>query len=71
MKKCYFSLYTVNDFENDIEIKGTFDTFKDLEDFLDVSKQYLIKIGLKKKQNFNIEITIKKVKYKIYVDKEV
>lgn len=71
MKKFYFSLYTVNDFENDIEIKGTFDTFKDLEDFLNVSKQYLIKIGLKKKQNFNIEITIKKVKYKIYVDKEV
>ncbi len=69
-KNYFFSLYSVEEMENDIEIKGTFDTVEDLTRFLKVSKQYLYSLGIKKKRNLKIEIVIDNTKYMIYVDSD-
>lgn len=69
-KDYYFSLYVKNELENDIEIISTFDTFKDLEDFLEVSKAYLCSLGVKKQNNLRLNINIKGKEYVLIVDRE-
>ena len=68
--KYFFSLYSIDEELDDLEIKGTFDSVEDLTKFLDVSKQYLYSLGIKKKRSLKMNIKIDDVMYVIYVDEE-
>lgn len=68
--KLYFSLYSKNELENDIEILGTFDNIKELQRYFKVSKGYLYKLGIQKRKHLKINVKIGNTEYTIIVDKD-
>ena len=68
--RLYFSLYSKNELENDIEILGTFDNIEELQRYFSVSKSYLYKLGIAKKKHLKINVRIGNTDYTIIVDKD-
>ena len=68
--RLYFSLYSINELENDIEILGTFDSIEELQRFFNVSKSYLYKLGISKRKHLKINVKIGNNEYTIIVDKD-
>lgn len=69
-KNLYFSVYIKNEFENDIEIIGTFNDMKELEKFFEKSKSYLYSLGVAKHKDLRIEIKLNGIDYAIIVDQD-
>lgn len=69
-KELYFSLYLKNELENDIEIIGTFNSIKELENFFEKSKSFLYKLGVNKKKDLKIELKIDNKEYCLFVDQD-
>lgn len=69
-KKLYFSLYSKNELENDIEILGTFNNIEELQRFFNKSKSYLYELGITKRKNLRINVKINNTEYMIIVDKD-
>lgn len=69
-KNLYFSLYIKNDLENDIEIIGTFNDIKELENFFEKSKSYLYSLGINKQKGLRINLKVNNIDYYIVVDQD-
>lgn len=69
-KNLYFSLYIKNELENDIEIIGTFNDIKELENFFEKSKSYLYSLGVNKRKGLRINIKVNNVEYCVIVDQD-
>lgn len=69
-KDLYFSLYVNDELENDIEIKGTFNTIEELRKYLEVSTHFLYENGIHKKKNLKISFKLNDTTYTIIVDKD-
>lgn len=69
-KNLYFSLYIKNELENDIEIIGTFNDMKELENFLEKSKSYLYSLGVNKRKGLRVELRVNDINYYIVVDQD-
>lgn len=68
--KLYFSLYSKNELENDIEILGTFDNIEELQRYFNKSKRKLYNLGIRKQKHLKINVIIDDVEYTIIVDKD-
>lgn len=69
-KSLYFSLYIKNELENDIEIVGTFNDIKELQEFFEKSKSYLYSLGINKQKGLRVELKVNNIDYYIVVDQD-
>lgn len=65
----FFSIYNEEKIDNDLEIEAIIDNMQQLEHFFRKSKRTLYNMGIKKKKNLHVYVTIDGKEYLIIVDK--